>query len=134
MVSRESKQEDEKEIGRIQVNLEELEQRVLGKRADLFAAIGNPIRLITLYELREQQTGMMWKEIQEFTKTSGGSLKFHIDKLEAFNLIENHHRKYRITTKGIGLLLLVDILRDKVKIELQTELEQYRNILKLGKQ
>ena len=107
------------------MNRKEMEDRVIGKLADLFATIGNPIRLKILYALREQGSGMKWQNIQELTGASGGTLKFHMDKLESFNLAENFHGEYRITEKGIGLLYLVDMLKDKVEMMLQIEMEQY---------
>ena len=107
------------------MNPEELQGKVIGKLADLFAAVGNPIRLKTLYALRERNGSMKWQEIQDLTGTKGGALKFHTDKLEAFNLIESSGGEYRITSKGIGLLYLVDILRNRVEKTLKVELEQY---------
>lgn len=107
------------------MNRMEMEDRVIGKLADLFATIGNPIRLKILYALREQDSGMKWQNIQKLTGASGGTLKFHVDKLESFNLVENFHGEYQITEKGIGLLYLVDMLKDKVEKILQVEMEQY---------
>jgi predicted transcriptional regulator len=105
---------------------EETEGIVIRQLAELFAAIGNPIRLMTLYALREQDdNSMKWQEIQKMIGTTGGSLKFHMDKLGAFNLVENYGGKYRITTKGIGLLYLVDELKEKVEKIVRIELETF---------
>ena len=108
------------------MNREMMERKVIGKLADLFSTIGNPIRLTVLYALREQDDSTMeWQDIQKLTGVSGGSLKFHMDKLEAFNLIESYRGRYQITTKGIGLLYLVDILKGKVEKILRADLEEY---------
>lgn len=131
MDTRESRKEEKTE--RRWVSPEKLEERVLGKISDLFATIGNPSRLVTLYELRKHDpTGMKWKEIQEISGVSGGSLKFHMDKLEAFSLVRGHRGRYHITSKGLGLLHLVDLLKDKVEAELRVELEQYKDFLWSG--
>jgi len=105
---------------------EETEGIVIRQLAELFAAIGNPIRLMTLYALREQKNNSMkWREIQKMIGATGGSLKFHMDKLGAFNLVENYGGNYRITTKGIGLLYLVDKLKEKVGKIVRIELEMF---------
>lgn len=59
------------------------------------------------------------------TGSSGGSLKFHMDKLGAFHLVENHGGEYQITIKGLGLLYIIDMLKGKVEKRLEMELEQY---------
>jgi len=105
---------------------EELEFRVIKKLADIFDAIGNPVRLLVLYALREQDDNTLkWQEILEDLGKSGGALKFHMDKLEALDLIDSFSGTYRITTKGIGLLYLVDLLKDRVEKMLRVELEQF---------
>lgn len=46
------------------MNPEELQGKVIGKFADLFATIGNPIRLRTLYALRERIESMKLSHLQ----------------------------------------------------------------------
>ena len=105
---------------------ERTEEIVINQLADLFAAISNPIRLMILYALREKDDNTMeWQEIQRMTGTTAGALKFHMDKIGAFNLVEKYSGKYRITTKGIGLLYLIDELKNKVEKIVRVELELF---------
>jgi len=105
---------------------EKIEEIVINQLADLFAAIGNPIRLMILYALREKNDKTMkWQEIQRMIGATGGSLKFHMDKLGAFNLVESYGGEYRITTKGIGLLYLIDELKGKVEKIVRVELDLF---------
>lgn len=122
MESKEKRDKDETEGG-VHGRTGEI---VINQLADLFAAIGNPIRLTILYALREEENNTMeWQEIQRMTGITGGSLKFHMDKLGAFNLVENYGGKYSITTKGVGLLYLIDKLKDKVEKIVRVELELF---------
>lgn len=48
-----------------------------------------------------------------------------MDKLGAFNLVENYGGKYRITAKGMRLLYLIDELKEKVEKIVRIELETF---------
>jgi hypothetical protein len=61
METKKSTREEKKRTERRWLDSEELEERVLGKIANLFFTICNPTRLVTLYKLRERKaTGMEW--------------------------------------------------------------------------
>jgi len=107
----------------------EIGEILLEEVSSYYRAIGSPKRLKILLSLRENFIdGMKWPALRELTDLSSGALKRHIDVLIEVGLIGKSNSHYRITQSGLGLLIQIDEVKEKMK-EILSNKEQMKKIL-----